>query len=119
ITVGNHGPWLADNGGEDTEPLPAALQMLPEADALRRYLGGVRRTDAMFPILTKALTEVPGSGVLLAYGDHQPSLPRTFAALNHRDTSTDYVLWNAATPVPHSPAAEIAAVETLPQRLLD
>jgi hypothetical protein len=118
ISVANHGPWLADQGKEDKEPLPAALQMLPEADALRRWLGGVRRTDAMFPILIGALADLPGDGVLLAYGDHQPSLPRAFAALNHRDTSTEYVLWDAATPVP-PPAAAPAAVEALPQLLLD
>ena len=73
----------------------------------------------MFPILTGALAGISGSGALLAYGDHQPSLPRAFTALNHRDTSTDYVLWDAAISVPNFLAAEMIAVEALPQLLLD
>ncbi|WP_428484558.1 LTA synthase family protein [Rhodopila sp.] len=119
ISVGNHGPWLADRGAEDAVRLPDPLQGLPEAAALRRYLGGLRRTDAFFPVMTDALRAAPGRGLLLAYGDHQPSLPGLFAALGHRDTMTDYVLWDAE-PVAHAPfRSEILSVEALPQLLLD
>jgi phosphoglycerol transferase MdoB-like AlkP superfamily enzyme len=119
ISVGNHGPWLADRGPEDELRLPASLQALPEAAALRRYLGGLYRTDAFFPVMTQALRATPGRGMLLAYGDHQPSLPRLFAALGHRDSMTDYVLWDSEAARHGSLPSETLAVEALPQRLLD
>jgi len=119
ISVGNHGPWLADRGAEDAVQLPAILQTLPEAAALRRYLGGLRRTDALFPVMTEALRVASGQGLLLAYGDHQPSLPGLFTALGHRDPSTDFVLWDAGSVVHGPPKLETLTVEALPQRLLD
>ena len=63
-----------------------------------------------------------GAGVLLAYGDHQPSLPKLFAALDHRDTDTDYVLWRSSTEAAASrrqPRPGALAVEDLPQLVLD
>jgi phosphoglycerol transferase MdoB-like AlkP superfamily enzyme len=118
ISVGNHGPWLADRGLEDTEALPAPLQGLPEADALRRYLGGLRRTDAFFPVMMQALGSRSADGMLLAYGDHQPSLPALFGALEYADTVTDYVMWEAGSAV-GARAPRQMAVEALPQLLLD
>jgi Sulfatase len=118
ISVGNHGPWLADRGLEDVEALPAPLQGLPEAGALRRYLGGLRRTDAFFPVMMQALGEGNGQGMLLAYGDHQPSLPGLFGALGYSDTVTDYLLWEAGASV-RARASATMVVEALPQFLLD
>jgi Sulfatase len=118
ISVGNHGPWLADRGPEDAEALPATLQSLPEADALRRYLGGLRRTDAFFPVMMQALAGTPAEGMLLAYGDHQPSLPGLFGALGYSGTATDYLVWEAA-PTARAQAPATMAVEALPQFVLD
>jgi phosphoglycerol transferase MdoB-like AlkP superfamily enzyme len=121
ISVGNHGPWLRDRGPEDAQPLPAPLQDLPEAAALRRYLGGLRRCDAFFPLITSVLGKAAmGQGTLLAYGDHQPSLPGLFRALGHTDTTTDYMLWEAGEPFHrHAPAHSPLSVDALPQALLD
>lgn len=119
ISVGNHGPWLTDCGAADAIRLPAPLQALPETEALRRYLGGLRRTDAFFPIMTQALQAASGQGMLLAYGDHQPSLPNLFTALGHSDITTDYVLWEAGSLARRPRRAEMLTVEALPQCLLD
>ncbi len=119
ISVGNHGPWLADRGPEDAIALPAPLRALPEAAALRRYLGGLRRTDAFFPVMTQALRAASGEGMLLAYGDHQPSLPGLFAALGRSDSMTDHVLWESGSAARQPPRPETVTVEALPQRLLD
>jgi len=119
ISVANHGPWLADQTSEDAVPLPEALGEMPEAAALRRYLAGLRRTDAFFPVMMQALRETPAPGLLLAYGDHQPSLPKLFAALGHQDTDTDYVLWEAHSATVGPPAPRAVPVEALPQMLLD
>jgi hypothetical protein len=120
ISVGNHGPWLTDQPGDD--PLPEALRHLPEAAALGRYLAGLRRSDAFFPPVIAALQAGCGSGLsqsglLLAYGDHQPSLPGAFAALGHGDSETDYVLWEHSAGAGCRP--EALDVEALPQLLLD
>lgn len=119
ISVGNHGPWLADRGVEDAIALPVPLRALPEAGALRRYLGGLRRTDAFFPVMTQALREASGQGTLLAYGDHQPSLPGLFGAIGHDDILTDYVLWEAGSDMRRAPRPTTRTVAALPQWLLD
>jgi hypothetical protein len=115
ISVGNHGPWLADQPGDI--PLAAALRHLPEAASLGRYLAGLRRSDAFFPPVIASLQANSRSGLLLAYGDHQPSLPAAFAALGHSDSDTDYVLWDKASNA--GGRTETMDVESLPQLLLD
>ena len=125
ISIGNHGPWLTERGSEDRPPLPDAMRDLPEAASLQRFLGGLRRSDAFFPAMTAGLRAAAppgGASVLLAYGDHQPSLPKLFAALDHRDTDTDYVLWRSDTEAVASrrqPRPGSLAVEDLPQLVLD
>ena len=115
ISVGNHGPWLTERGAEDRTPLPDPLGAMPDAAELRRYLGGLRRTDRFFPPLQQALRQL-GQGCLLAYGDHQPSLPAVFARLGHHRTDTDYVLWEAKRSALRR---EDLPVEALAQLLLD
>lgn len=110
ISVGNHGPWLADRGPEDALPLPASLAGGADAAQLRRFLGGLRRTDALFGAVTGAL-RAGGRGTALFYGDHQPSLPALLPALLPGDTDTDYVLWDAQA------AADAAATGTDNRRL--
>ena len=117
ISVGNHGPWLADRGPEDAGPLPDPLPTLPDADQFRRFLGGLRRTDQVFPILCGALEDA-GSGTLLCFGDHQPSLPGLLPTLLPGDTDTDYVLWDAQRRLGSPVAPRTLAVETLPSMLL-
>ena len=116
ISVGNHGPWLHDRGPEDACPLPEALAQLPDAEQFRRFLGGVRRTDAVFPILSSAL-QAQGAGTLLCFGDHQPSLPGLLPQLLPGDTDTDYLLWDTH-PGPGGPSHP-RSVDTLPSLLLN
>jgi hypothetical protein len=116
ISVGNHGPWLADRGAEDAWPAPPGLADVADAAALRRFLGGLRRTDQVFPILTRALRDADAPGLLLAYGDHQPSLPGLFAA---GDPATDYVLWDAEPGGPVATRPRRRSAEALPGLLLD
>lgn len=116
ISVGNHGPWLHDRGPEDACPLPEALAHLPDAGQFRRFLGGVQRTDAVFPILSGAL-QAQGAGTLLCFGDHQPSLPGLLPHLLPGDTDTDYLLWDTQ-PGPNAPSHR-RSVDALPALLLD
>lgn len=116
ISVGNHGPWLRDRGPEDAIALPEPLAHLPDAGQFRRFLGGVRRMDAVFPILSGAL-QAQGAGTLLCFGDHQPSLPGLLPRLLPGDTDTDYLLWD--TEAAPGSASRPLAVDALAVLLLD
>ncbi len=112
ITMEGHGPWDAPGGdsGADALALPPALAGVAESTALARFLFRQRAADRAVPVLTEALARRPGRGLLALYGDHQPSLPKAFAALGLTDPRTDYVIWangGAGTGVRH----DLSAVE--------
>ena len=88
ITMQNHGPWPA------AVPAPG-VERVPQAGALGGYLAGVRAADEAIPILTAALGAAGSPGWLLAYGDHQPSLPDALGTLGVQDRRTDYAIWSA------------------------
>ena len=108
ITMENHGPW---NGFAPGIELPQPVRLHAQAGPLSHWLRGLAATDAMIPILERVLDEA-GSGWLLFYGDHQPSLAGAFAALGHAARKTDYVIWSPSC-VPGTridlPAEELGA----------
>jgi len=91
ITMEGHGPW--DTG--KAMALPRPLCHIPESEALSRFLFRQRSADRSIPTLMEALRRRHGRGVLAFYGDHQPSLPKAFAALGLDDERTDYVIWRS------------------------
>jgi len=74
ITMGNHGPWFGASG------------------EWKGYLDGLRQSDDMLRILLDGLERRGRDAVLGFYGDHLPSLPRTFARLGFDDWRSDYVI---------------------------
>lgn len=94
ITMENHGPWLADDPRHALPDPAPGLPAIPQRDALRCYLHGLRHTDAMLGAICDAVAAGPG-GLVAAYGDHHPSLPAAYAALGFTDSATDYVIWRA------------------------
>ena len=112
ITMENHGPW-----SEEAAPvaLPPRMTGAPQAAALGHWLQCLSATDAMIPILETALRDA-GSGWMLFYGDHQPSLAGAFATLGLQTRQTDYAIWSPA----QSPVAQIdLPAEALGEALLD
>jgi Sulfatase len=77
ITMGNHGPWSG----------PAGEWV--------GYLDGLRQSDEMLRMLIEGLAQRDGDALLGFYGDHLPSLPRTFASFGFDDWRSDYVVWGA------------------------
>ncbi|HEV2189381.1 MAG TPA: LTA synthase family protein [Stellaceae bacterium] len=75
ITIGNHGPWLH------------------KGDEMECYLDGLAQSDAMLRLLIEGLEQRRTDAVLGFYGDHLPSLPRSFAPLGFDDWRSDYVIW--------------------------
>jgi len=58
-----------------------------------RYLHGLRRSDEMLRVLMDGLGRRDGAALLAFYGDHLPSLPRAFAALDFDEPYSDYAIW--------------------------
>lgn len=114
MTMANHGPWDQEVAGP-LDALPDAPPGLVELAPLRRYLAGLRGTDAMLATLMAAC---PADGLVAVYGDHQPSLPGAFAALGYADQRTDYAIWRPgmAAAAPCDIAAEALAAALLGHR---
>src|SRR3954470_10496174 len=95
ITMGNHGPWMADGPPLDRD-IPALFDPaeVPDGSGLLRYLAGLKRSDMMLQILIGELERRGRPAVVAFYGDHLPSLPRAFAHFGFAETSADYVIWN-------------------------
>jgi hypothetical protein len=97
ITMGNHGPWMEK--GPPIDPDIATLfdpDGVPDGAGLLRYLDGLKRSDMMLQILINELERRGTPAVVAFYGDHLPSLPRTFAHFGFGETAADYVIWNGA-----------------------
>jgi hypothetical protein len=94
ITMGNHGPWLAE--GPALDPAIAGLSdraATPGGAGLACYLEGLRRSDEMLQILLDGLRRRGRPAVLGFYGDHLPSLGGAFAHFGFADGSSDYAIW--------------------------
>ncbi len=92
ITVGNHGPWDSITSHPFAKDLPDEVYAMLEGPALSRFLSGLQDSDAM---ISRLMEDLPGGATLAVYGDHQPSLPKAFAALGFTDERTDYAVWSA------------------------
>jgi len=95
ITMENHGPWSAPCERQIANLLPSGTLAETDRVALERYLQSLRSADEMLGILTQALSEKRGSGVLAFYGDHLPAFRSAFAAFELHDFRSDYFIWGA------------------------
>jgi len=94
ITMENHGPWTSpDRDRSLADPAPM-LPDVPGSGELRRFLHGLKHTDAMLGAICETLAGLDG-GLVAAYGDHLPSLPAALGALGFADSATDYAIWDA------------------------
>lgn len=105
ITMGNHGPWLADGWQADPELASLIHSGVPQRDELLRYLDGLRQTDEMLRLLVGGLERRGSEAVLACYGDHLPSLAAAFAhfgcdaSANRENWRSDYAIWTGAGSV--------------------
>jgi hypothetical protein len=76
ISMAAHGPW-------------------PGPDPFAGWAARIAATDRMLGALAEAARALPRPVLLLAWGDHAPSLPET-ARLT--DPRTDWLLWHSARP---------------------
>jgi hypothetical protein len=92
ITMENHGPWDAVHDSIPPVPLPVEWKTTSDPIAIGRWLRHLASTDAMIPILRRAIGD---RGVLAFYGDHQPSLSLPVSAWAPTDRRSDYAIWQA------------------------
>jgi hypothetical protein len=96
ITMENHGPLHLERVQPgDVESLYAAPPP-PGCDDLTVYLRHLRNADRMIGELRHALAAGAGEGLLCFFGDHVPSMPKVYAALQFDDGRTDYLLWRTS-----------------------
>jgi hypothetical protein len=92
ITMQNHGPWDTAHDVIEPVPLPPEWGDVSQKMAMGRWLRHLESTDAMIPILRRAIGE---RGWLIFYGDHQPSLAGPFHVAGATDKRSDYAIWRA------------------------
>lgn len=99
ITMENHGPLHLERATR--EDLASLYRDAPPAgfEDLTVYLRHLRNADAMFGELAGALGQGGRDGLLCAFGDHVPSMPKVYAARQYADARTDYLIWRAGNAV--------------------
>lgn len=116
ITMENHGPLHLEQvppeqaAGFYSEAAPTGL------DALNVYLRHLAGADQMIARLTDRLKARNHPSALCFFGDHVPSMPSVYEALDFHDGDTDYFIW-----VSHGQMAgrrQDLAVEVLGEQLL-
>lgn len=115
ITMENHGPLHLES--TDASEIAELFEGPPPAgfDDLWVYLRHLRNADRMLHDLVEILSSRERESVLCFFGDHVPSMPDVYSALNHEDGRTDYLLWSRK---PVAPTPRDLAVESLGLHLL-
>ena len=94
ITMENHGPLHLESYAEpDLAELYCTTPPKQHHD-LTVYLKHLKNADRMLADLTTYLTTQAKASVLCWYGDHVPSLPAVYQALNYQDGRSHYLVWS-------------------------
>lgn len=94
ITMENHGPLHLEDGADSDLELIYTAEPPPQHHDLTIYLKHLKNADQMLFDLTTALTTRSKENLLCWYGDHIPSMPTIYKALNFKDGRSDYLLWS-------------------------
>lgn len=95
ITMENHGPLHLEQVPEHelsdiyAEPPPA------EYRDLSVYLRHLKHADQMIGSLTELIRHEYPASTLVFYGDHVPSMPAVYKALDFDDGRSDYFIWTS------------------------
>lgn len=115
ITMENHGPLHLESVSMNEVQQLFAQPVCEQVDDLAVYLRHLKNADAMFAKLISTLKQQEMPTVVCCYGDHVPSMPAVYQALNYQNANTDYFIWHSkkysATPVCQN--VNIAALSTL------
>lgn len=108
ITMENHGPLHLELLQEHEADNYYTSQPPQDHHDLTVYLRHIRNADAMIGTMHQYLSEHPQPTTLCFYGDHIPSLPKTYDATGYDDKRTDYIIWRnqaCAKTQPNTPSS--------------
>ena len=132
ITMENHGPlhlekvtkeehvefFNADENGENY----SGNQPIQYLDELAIYCRHLKNADNMIKTLTQAYASTANKTetLLCFYGDHIPSMPKTYQAFDYEDSHSDYFIWHSKKDeeLTKSKEGELLSVESLAELLL-
>lgn len=95
ITMENHGPLHLENITAEDEAM--VYQTQPDFDShdLTAYLRHLKNADAMMAYLILHFKQSKKPSCLCFYGDHVPSIPAAYQALQFENSQTDYFIWQS------------------------
>ena len=115
ITMENHGPLHLESVTINEIQQFFEQPVCEKVDDLAVYLRHLQNADAMFAKLTRTLKQQESPTVVCCYGDHVPSMPDVYQAVNYQNANTDYFIWHSkqcnATSIYQN--VNIAALSTL------
>ncbi len=124
ITMENHGPlhlekiseeeqknYFADNCFVDNH----AVALPTELNDLSVYLRHLKNADKMIKTLTDEYRKSETETTLCFYGDHVPSMPKTYQVTDYKDEHSDYFIWhsNAVKNPTRKNISKITHIESL------
>ena len=95
ITMENHGPLHLETVTSEEIQHYIKPNSLEKAHDLIAYLRHLENADNMIGNLTTYLSQAPTPSTLCFYGDHVPSMPHVYQALNYNNANTNYFIWNS------------------------
>ncbi|HIO97719.1 MAG TPA: LTA synthase family protein [Leucothrix sp.] len=128
ITMENHGPLhLEKVTQEEHSDFFNQDDKTQHLDELAIYLRHLKNADKMIKTLTQAYKKADAETTLCFYGDHIPSMPKTYQATDYNDSHSNYFIWNSKCNLPKKKNAEksteqkkeVLSVETLAMLLID
>lgn len=94
ITMENHGPLHLEKTTKDEQQQYFSKAPFDDINDLTVYLRHLKNADQMVQQLTSAYQKIEAPTTLCFYGDHIPSMPKTYEKLAYEDRDSDYFIWN-------------------------
>ncbi len=118
ITMENHGPLYLEKTTLDEQKGYFQEPGKRDLNDLTVYLRHLKNADKMVAELTSAFRQFDKPNTLCFYGDHIPSMPKTYQQLDYNDEASDYFIWHNAEPT-NKPNEKELAVDSLAKTLLN
>ena len=117
ITMENHGPLHLEKTTQKEQESYFSEVPLEKINDLTVYLRHLKNADEMIEQLTSHYQQTDKPSTLCFYGDHIPSMPEIYQALNYKNDDSDYFIWNNQN-IENAPENQTISVENLAETLL-
>jgi len=117
ITMENHGPLHLESWQDNELATYYTQAPFTQHHDLTVYLRHLQNADHMLHTLMQSLSQQERAALLCWYGDHVPSMPQVYQALDFKGGHTDYLLWHNKKTAQQA-HEQILAIEALGLKLL-